>query len=307
MIQQIEIRKLQANPFRQIEKYPPNREKVDILKGSIQEVGFFGCFNARQNGSYYQIAYGHHRLFALQEIFGQDYKILLDIHKYSDSQMLKMMANENMEFWKDEEVITQTVKSARDFLNKKLEKTDTYEALEDFFSGLTDKEHFHQLKEKGVGRNTILKFLGRGWTQYRIQKALEELYRIENGIEEEEEEPVKEVSLESEQEPIEELEKVSLEEVESKLYTKPIQPDAATNKQKAAPTFEVINGMPQRAKKNLNEEIFRVSDIVRTTRIDIQKVGERMGTESYNPGSCQVLYRNLQQLQKTIYQFNPNL
>ena len=64
---------------------------------------------------------------------------------------------------------------AKKFLDKELEKCDSWEALNESIKGLTDNEHFQQLKQKGVGQTTILKFLGGNWKQWRIQEALKEL------------------------------------------------------------------------------------------------------------------------------------
>ena len=52
------------------------------------------------------------------------------------------------------------------YLDGELAKSKRYEALNKSIKGLTDKEHFHQLKDKGVGQTTILKFLGGNWKEW---------------------------------------------------------------------------------------------------------------------------------------------
>ncbi len=39
-----------------------------------------------------------------------------------------------------------------------------------------DPHKYGQMREQGVGQTTILKFLGKGWKQWKIQHALETLY-----------------------------------------------------------------------------------------------------------------------------------
>jgi len=72
---------------------------------------------ARQVNGKIQIAYGHHRLKALQEIYTPDYQIEVPVKDLSDELMLKIMANENMEEWQSSvAVIDETVRATRKFL-----------------------------------------------------------------------------------------------------------------------------------------------------------------------------------------------
>lgn len=56
-----------------------------------------------------------------------------------------------------------TVQTAKEYLDAELAKYETWEAAGDFAKGITDDEHFYQLKKNGVGRTTIQKFLGGNW------------------------------------------------------------------------------------------------------------------------------------------------
>ncbi len=46
-----------------------------------------------------ELAYGHHRLKAVEQEFGSDYIVNLIVRDLDDTQMLQMMARENMEEW----------------------------------------------------------------------------------------------------------------------------------------------------------------------------------------------------------------
>ena len=87
------------NHHRDIGNYPIIREKVDALKASFKQTGFWGNIVARKNGKGYEIAYGHHRLVALKESYKPSTVVPIIVRSISDDHMLKMMAQENMEEW----------------------------------------------------------------------------------------------------------------------------------------------------------------------------------------------------------------
>lgn len=93
--------KVEANPFRHIERYPIRRAKVEALKASFKTTGFWGNIVARQVNGVAQIAYGHHRLRALVEHYADDPRteVELIIRDLDDEAMLQIMARENMEEW----------------------------------------------------------------------------------------------------------------------------------------------------------------------------------------------------------------
>ena len=74
-----------------------------------------------------QIAYGHHRLIALQRLGVEEVDI--PVRDLDDATMIKIMANENKTEWshEDPKIINETVRAARDFLNAELAKYDSYE------------------------------------------------------------------------------------------------------------------------------------------------------------------------------------
>lgn len=72
-------------------------------------------------------------------------------------------------------IINETVLAVKEFLDAELVK---YENWEDVSSSLIkllslDGRHkFEDIKAKGVGQTTILKFLGKPWKQWMIQGAV---------------------------------------------------------------------------------------------------------------------------------------
>ncbi len=98
MLKTIAVKSLKPNPFRRLDEYPIIREKVDALKESIGATGFWGTIVGRPKaGGLAEIAFGHHRLVALQESGIDQVEII--IRDLTNEQMIKMMARENMEEW----------------------------------------------------------------------------------------------------------------------------------------------------------------------------------------------------------------
>ncbi len=172
---EIRIEDIEPNPFRQIEHYPIDRNKVEALKNSINETDFWDNILVRRHPEKegkYQLAYGHHRLAALKELNWE--VINIQVRNIDDDRMIKIMANENFEDWKSSPLITiETVSAARKYLDSVFAHARSFYALHENVKTLTDAEHFHQLKIDGVGEKTILKFLGGHWKQHMIQGARE--------------------------------------------------------------------------------------------------------------------------------------
>ena len=98
---EIRIEDIDPNPFRQIEHYPIDRNKVEALKNSINETDFWNNILVRKHPEWegkYQLAYGHHRLVALRELNWE--VINIQVRNIDDDRMLKIMANENFEDWR---------------------------------------------------------------------------------------------------------------------------------------------------------------------------------------------------------------
>jgi len=98
MTQRIMVRlvDLKPNPFKkEIQDGKLDLEKVARLEESIGLSGFWDGLVARKRGSFYEVAFGHHRLQAAINKLGEDYKTAIQINDYSDEQMVIMLANEN--------------------------------------------------------------------------------------------------------------------------------------------------------------------------------------------------------------------
>ena len=129
----VKIKDLQPNPYRDMANYPINQDKLQTLKKSIEQTGFWDNILARQVNGVIQIAYGHHRLQALKEVYSPEYLVEVPIKDLSDELMLKIMANENMEEWQSSvAVIDETVRAVRKFLKKPDGSTPQSNQIADF-------------------------------------------------------------------------------------------------------------------------------------------------------------------------------
>ncbi len=93
------IKDIKPNPFRHLDRYPINDEKVEALRESIRTTEFWDNIVARKVNGSVEIAYGHHRLTALRLEYDEDHEVNLIIRKLDDGTMLQIMARENMDEW----------------------------------------------------------------------------------------------------------------------------------------------------------------------------------------------------------------
>jgi len=180
----IKVKDLEANPFKNYTKYPLDRTKIRDLKISIKENGFWGGLLVRKHPTKkgkYQMAFGHHRHQTAKELGIKEIDCM--VHDLSDDDMLHRMFAENHETWGMLPVgIIQNVESARDRLADILEK-NTWEDLGENTKMLwTDEFQFLQTKGHGVGRTTILNYLGGLYNENEVKTALNILSEPENGI-----------------------------------------------------------------------------------------------------------------------------
>lgn len=158
---------IRPNPFRNIDRYPINREKVDALKASIGRTDFWDNIVARLNDEQRpEIAYGHHRLVALRELFPPDHVVTLIVRELDDAAMLHIMADENMQEWAaSSPVIVETVRATREFLNTSRARAKYSRAGQ---------------PPKPNGIEEITHFLG--WPEARVKDALAILNAEEAGV-----------------------------------------------------------------------------------------------------------------------------
>jgi len=160
-VQMIALDAIEPNPYRHIEKYPVNREKVAALMQSYGTSGFWnGSIQARPHPTKpgtFQVAFGHHRVIAARELAETDaqFKTLgLVISKRSDADMLRMMADENRaEFKHDMAVTIETISAV----------IDAYAAGEITLEAVSAKPNtpeFHLPGGKCYSLATVARFLG---------------------------------------------------------------------------------------------------------------------------------------------------
>jgi hypothetical protein len=187
-IKQVRIKDVKPNPFRDMTKYPINKEKIKELKASINRTDFWENIVGRKNGAGAEIAYGHHRLMALEELYKPTEKVGIIIRDLDDETMLHMMVDENLSEWQSDAVVTlETVASVvRAYADGKIKLVKVSAAPE----RCRYAPHFHLGKPESVTAverlrkytaETIQKFLG--WKDdTKIQWALQGLHFIERGF-----------------------------------------------------------------------------------------------------------------------------
>ena len=153
----VKVKDVSPNPYRNIEHYPLNKDKIIALTQSIEKTGFWDNLVAREVNGKIEIAYGHHRIEALRlaEGFGYDFEFELPIKEIDNGTMIQIMANENMQEWSHSiGVIDETVKVAKEYL--------------ELSAGAQ------------VGRLKISDFLG--WSERKVQNSLSRLNLINAGV-----------------------------------------------------------------------------------------------------------------------------
>jgi len=187
----VKIKDLKPNPFRDIKNYPINPEKIESLKKSINQTGFWDNILARKKDGKIEIAYGHHRLKVLQELFKPDDEVDIPVKDLDDAMMIRIMANENDESWETSpKVIDETVRVAYEYLEKffcleeKIHKNAGRPTQ--IFKKLPIPEHIDKDPENGFRKSIIAKqisnWLGGNWNEEKVYYALERLNLIEEGV-----------------------------------------------------------------------------------------------------------------------------
>ena len=192
-VQEFKIKDIKPSPFRHLDRYPINREKVEALKESLRATGYWDNLLARKINGSPELAYGHHRLIALEEEYGPDHKISLIIQDLSNEAMLKIMAGENREEWShDVSVEHETVRAVVEALgqgdielpapNKKTPR-NVIRYAPSFIRG-ADVPRAHG--EHPYSAETIADFLGwrepKGRPNAKLQYALDALELMEKEI-----------------------------------------------------------------------------------------------------------------------------
>lgn len=160
----VKIKDLKPNPFRRLKTYPIDQARVERLRQSIKHTGFWDNIVGREKDGKVEIAYGHHRLIALQKEYSKDYEVDVIIKPLDDARMIQVMADENDELYAMcPAVINETIKVTKDFLIKNPKYIPTKDI---------------DIPEKDWAK-VISKFLN--WPFRRVKDTLAAISAIDNG------------------------------------------------------------------------------------------------------------------------------
>jgi len=148
----IKVKDLKPNPYRRMDRYPIDLNKVAALKTSIEETTFWENLLGRKKDGKIEIAYGHHRLIALIELDIEE--INIRIKDLDDAMMIKIMANENLEDWKtNPAVVNETVQTVKKYLDTQLAECKSWETSNKIIRSICDSQRaFETVKGRGVGK-----------------------------------------------------------------------------------------------------------------------------------------------------------
>tara|TARA_R100001480_G_scaffold143674_1_gene141441 strand:- start:525 stop:1430 length:906 start_codon:yes stop_codon:yes gene_type:complete len=132
----IKLKQINKNPFRDLKKYPLDTDKVKKLEKSIQETDFWDNLLARSVDNQIQLAYGHHRLQALKNIYGDSFEIDINVKNIDDKTMFKIMVNENDSWYDSVSNIDEAAEKAIDIISKNQNKDKEKVTVKDLQSFL---------------------------------------------------------------------------------------------------------------------------------------------------------------------------
>lgn len=183
------VQDLLPNPFRDLTRYPINQEKIETLKTSIGLTTFWDNLLARPsptNPKKKELAYGIHRLRALEQL--SITAIDIPVRNLSDTDMMRIMAHENMTEWAhNAEIDQETVRAVvRAFADSRIE-LPTVNSRRGAGEGVTRYAPWFKVgksilarAEKGYTVNTVASFLG--WKRHKVEGALDALAIIEEDL-----------------------------------------------------------------------------------------------------------------------------
>lgn len=178
----VQIKDLKPNPFRNMKNYPINEEKIQSLINSISG-GFWDNIIARKKNGKFEIAYGHHRLIALQRLLRPDDYVDIPVKELDDTTMIRIMANENDKAWgTGPKIIDETIRVVMRYLKKSslmsmitLKRGSRFRAFKKL-----------PLPEPGESNNSVIawqifKWLGGNWTEQRVYSSIKRLELFDKG------------------------------------------------------------------------------------------------------------------------------
>jgi hypothetical protein len=172
----VKIKDLEPNPYRDINNYPMDKVKLNELKRSIKRNGFWDNILGRPkpgDSIKIQIAYGHHRLHILKEVFKPEQEVDIPIKDLSDAQMIQIMADENNNDYSSSVAVDlETIKVTRQFLKDHPEEVKTPKPLKaNSLQASTRAGYYHSPEAF-----QIHEFLD--WSEHRVSDAITQLDAI---------------------------------------------------------------------------------------------------------------------------------
>jgi len=111
---------IRPNPFRNFDRNPLNPQKIDSLKASIHETGFWDNVVIRVVKGEKQAAYGHHRLKAALEAGIVEADLI--VRDLTDAQMIQVMDDDNNEVYSPNDLrpLAESIEAVVSALDKSL-------------------------------------------------------------------------------------------------------------------------------------------------------------------------------------------
>lgn len=239
---------LDPNPFRHLERYPIDQEKVDRLVQSIQHTGYWGNIMGRLADRKVQIAYGHHRLEALKKLLKPTEWVQVIIEDLDDDKMLQVMADENDDVYSPSPaIINETVRATVEHLRK------------------TGRLSRSAGRPEEREREVIAKFLN--WGKNRVAEALADIHAIDGGA------VVKEVEdLPSQRHATEFRHAVKKHKVSPEIQKKVIEGVKEKNLRSREVKAEVFQHLGKVEDESFNQLLNETIEAIRTTAKLIQQV-----------------------------------
>lgn len=176
----VSLKNLSPNPYRDFERNPFDPDRVKEHERSIKEHGMWQKLMARKKNREIQIVFGHHRLQALKNLFGEDHEIEVEIVDYDDDQMLKALAAENDPVWNHSiREIDEMVSGAKKFFED-MKKADPQKFKEYARALFSSMEEDKIPKRISIGALLVSVYLK--WPKKRVEEAFTRLNAIEEGV-----------------------------------------------------------------------------------------------------------------------------
>ena len=184
--QNVELKLIEDNPFREKSAYIYDDRKIDELAESMADTSYWENMLARKTkAGNIQLAYGHHRLQALKKLVGEgltQYKtIKLNVRpekELTEERMLKIFVQENKDTWGEIPQnlcmsVLQLQAHLTGILDASKDKDEFLKRIGDVGALKVDDRAFTRAKNEGVGATMISQFLGDTWSRQTISDALQ--------------------------------------------------------------------------------------------------------------------------------------